>query len=86
MRAWGVLCDVDDLLCPDCRCGRLLFCPLCHLHFALLKKKALPPPERRVPRRLLTPPRKLEFFHRGQGAIVGIPVVRFALSPTLHQS
>ena len=37
-------------------------------------------------RTLLSPPRKLEFFHRGRGAVVGFPVVERALSLALHRS
>ena len=72
--------SVDGLLCPGCCHGRLLFRPLRRLYVPLHLVKALPPPERRFPRPLVSSPPKLEFTHRGQGAVVGIPVVVRALS------
>ena len=79
----GVPCPfspVDGLLCPGCCNGRLLFRPLRRLHVSLHLVKALPPPERRFPCPLMSPPRKLEFLHRRQGAVVGVSVVGRALS------
>ena len=79
----GVPCPfgpVDGFLCPGCCHGRFFFRPLRLLHVSLHLVKAFPPPERRFPRPLLSPPRTLEFLHRGQGAVAGVPVVGRALS------
>ena len=72
-------CPVDDLLSPGYLRGRLLFCPLCLLHFSLIEKKALPPPERRFPRMLVGFPLTLEYLHCGRGAGPGVPFVGRAL-------
>ena len=73
-------CPVDDLLSSGYLPSRLPFRLLCLLHLSLIEKKALPPPERRFPGKLVGPARTLEHRHRGQGAGAGVPFVGPTLS------
>ena len=52
-------CAVNDPLSSGYLCGRLPFRPLRLLHSALIENKALTPPERRLPRKLVGPARTL---------------------------